>query len=943
MASTSRSVSERRLRPIYDALDTFNNKQAIQLADKVLKKDPILAAKALKAIALERLGKRDEGLALLNELKVVGPTDEMTLQAMTHAYRDMDQFDQIPSVYEVAVKHSPLNEELNAHLFMALVRINDPKRQQAVAMQMYKTFKLPRYYLWSAMSLLAQAMLPSNIQAGLSSKMLFPLLEKILEKATNEKLLASEEDLDLYLQAFERQGKHADVLKWLEQPELASLIKSSSARDQRVAEALGSAGRLLEAASKFQALLEAPEHRDQWSFFKLYLKYTFEHAAASPDVATLENAWSFVSKLVAEETAPSAGAGPKVVHRGPFLAQLEFLRLSQQRVSAGLPVASVAASLVELLAAYFARFGAKWCCFDDMRGFVGTLSPDAAKELHEKMLQQVQACPKDAPVATQADCMRQHICTVQLARWMGLHTAMTPEQQRELVADLVSRYHAGLQFGSALKETERQYSDDYALLATLVMLDLHEATGDRSVLYDIIALLQFGVVRSKFNFQFKLFLVQCYVKLGALAPALALYQELETRHVQQDTLSYVISDHLLSCANMAEGVNFHRMVLSYFERAGKELPEMVINAYRHQTFSKVLEFMEFTSRTNRSLQRAIVRCQDAKLRLRTGFNGQISELEEFIRVLPLPVEVLNDLSDNRDHDVMDFWEAEARRPTKEQLETLRAQKIAWVRLSTLTFNTLRFAAASDKARLQSTLEQLQAAVSAIAEQSFAVPSSLRLSQTPANTQQALVHAKIVLEFGKAAQHLQAYVASSGEAAGAAASISDAAASATAFISSVTAAAEAATNAIASTPLPESIGQRFFERAAGQLEVAGDALVFLSAFARVLGDIANAGKKNRKKPTDGSPAISVADLRAPISSAASGFAQLLRSLESQLQANRRNLPAASFASKSLVSSEADVKAAGEKAFTALSQSQRDALENLAEWVGSKRSCAESLSS
>ena len=38
---------------------------------------------------------------------------------------------------------------------------------------------------------------------------------------------------------------------------------------------------------------------------------------------------------------------------------------------------------------------------------------------------------------------------------------------------------------------------------------------------------------------------------------------------------------------MSEGINFHRTVLSYFERSGKELPEMVITAYKHATFSKV--------------------------------------------------------------------------------------------------------------------------------------------------------------------------------------------------------------------------------------------------------------------------------------------------------------------------------------------------------------------
>jgi len=38
----------------------------------------------------------------------------------------------IPAIYEIALKHSPNNEELHSHLFMAYVRIGEYKKQQQV-------------------------------------------------------------------------------------------------------------------------------------------------------------------------------------------------------------------------------------------------------------------------------------------------------------------------------------------------------------------------------------------------------------------------------------------------------------------------------------------------------------------------------------------------------------------------------------------------------------------------------------------------------------------------------------------------------------------------------------------------------------------------------------------------------------------------------------------
>ena len=73
--SAASQVAERRLRPIYDWLDTGNNKKALQEADKVLKKQPdFQCCKVLKCLALIRLGKEEEAETILNKVRAFSST-----------------------------------------------------------------------------------------------------------------------------------------------------------------------------------------------------------------------------------------------------------------------------------------------------------------------------------------------------------------------------------------------------------------------------------------------------------------------------------------------------------------------------------------------------------------------------------------------------------------------------------------------------------------------------------------------------------------------------------------------------------------------------------------------------------------------------------------------------------------------------------------------------
>lgn len=75
-----------------DWLEVGNNKKALQEADKFLKKHPdVQCARALKALALVRLGRDAEADPLIDKLASESPSDDQTLQVVTYCYKEQEE------------------------------------------------------------------------------------------------------------------------------------------------------------------------------------------------------------------------------------------------------------------------------------------------------------------------------------------------------------------------------------------------------------------------------------------------------------------------------------------------------------------------------------------------------------------------------------------------------------------------------------------------------------------------------------------------------------------------------------------------------------------------------------------------------------------------------------------------------------------------------------
>lgn len=100
-----------------DSLEVGNNKKALQEADKVLKKNPaIQCARALKALALLRIGRDEDAQLIISQIANEKPFDDPTLQVMSFCYKEQEQCKCISSPYwylfviEFSCKNLPISK-----------------------------------------------------------------------------------------------------------------------------------------------------------------------------------------------------------------------------------------------------------------------------------------------------------------------------------------------------------------------------------------------------------------------------------------------------------------------------------------------------------------------------------------------------------------------------------------------------------------------------------------------------------------------------------------------------------------------------------------------------------------------------------------------------------------------------------------------------------------
>ncbi|CAA2953699.1 phagocyte signaling-impaired isoform X1 [Olea europaea subsp. europaea] len=625
-------IPERRVRPIWDAIDSRQFKNALKHSATLLSKYPNSPyALALKALILERMGKNDEALSVCLNAKEILFTndssiiDDLTLSTLQIVFQRLDHFDMATSCYEYACGKYPNNLELMMGLFNCYVHEYSFVKQQQIAIKMYKIVGEERFLLWAVCSIQLQ------VCCGNGGEKLLQLAEGLLKKHISSHSLHEPEALSVYISLLEQQSKYGDALEILS-GNLGSLMMIEVDKLRLQGRLFAKAGDYAAATGIFQKVLELCP--DDWECFMKYLGCMLEddsilnmgtdNDASDPSKSIertnmqlsdeildtrLSNAETFVQKLMAETSNDSV--------RCPHLAHLEIER---RKLLLG---KGDAEELVKALMQYFSRFGHLACFTSDVEVFLQVLDNDKKAKFLEYLMK---VCESSTTMPTKA--LGQSITVFKIQNVMGNMFNLSVEDLEDLAAQMTEMFCKKLPLSKDLDVQENMYGEDLLSMACNILVQLFWRTRDLGYLLETIMILEFGLTVRRLVWQYKIFLVHLYSYWSSLPLAYEWYKSLDVKNILLETISHHILPQMLESPLWADVNDLLSDYLKFMDDHFRESADLTFLAYRHRNYSKVVEFVKFKERLQRSNQYLIAKIEAPILRLKQ--NADNIEAEECI-------------------------------------------------------------------------------------------------------------------------------------------------------------------------------------------------------------------------------------------------------------------------------------------------------------------------
>lgn len=563
-APVSEAESDRRLRPVLDALYSHNSKQALKHVQQAIQKRPGWpAARALRACALmqsERWVEAEQEIADVRADLDAGrvPMDEDCARKLHMYYMEMRRDDVAGQVYEQAWKAEPGNLQLGEVAFGLYVRGSAFAAAQKLATKLHRlaSAKTQRYGLWATAALWL-GLTCKNSQASdiaLDAQML-KLASAMLSKALDGSPTPSAEMARFAVRVFKDAGEVQKARDVISNPRLVI----DDAEMLHLRSELPTSDESCEV--DYRTLLSQHDV-DDWGH---WLKF-FACIEKKKDWHT--HALDFVNSAISIELASTNAK------RGPYLAQMELMyRLEELH------------RLPEAIVQYFARFGAKTVCAHDLRPYLQCLRET---EWFASVFQ-------DLSKIVEEEGDGYHLTFSWLRVWCGLL-----EESAEALFTQYARH-----VSEKTDPTERQVGDDYLLLAAHRLLpDLCDGDVDRyksiPATLQAIAVLEAGLANSRFNFHLKLLLIRLYNEIGAIGRVAELWESLEVKHVQVSTLTHVVLNPFFESGHHDAFQGVMESVEGLWRECDQEIPECTSKAFQVGSINAAVEFVLFRKRLERS-------------------------------------------------------------------------------------------------------------------------------------------------------------------------------------------------------------------------------------------------------------------------------------------------------------------------------------------------------
>ncbi|XP_049406545.1 N-terminal acetyltransferase B complex auxiliary subunit NAA25 isoform X2 [Solanum stenotomum] len=650
-------IPERRVRPIWDAIDSRQFKNALKHCTTLLSKYPNSPyALALKALVLERMGKSEEAFSVSLNAKDLLYTndslliDDLTLSTLQIVFQRLDHLDMATSCYEYAYAKFPNNLDLMMGLFNCYVRQYSFVKQQQIAIKMYKIAAEERFLLWAVCSIQLQVLCSNG------GEKLLLLAEGLLKKHIASHSLHEPE---------EQQSKYGDALELLT-GKFGSLIMTEVDRLRLQGRLLARGGDYAAAASIFQKVLELSP--DDWECFLHYLGCLLEddsslckgenndstyplklmdsqvsHLTDEAFGSRLSNASSLVQKLLTEARNDTV--------RCPYLANIEIER---RKLLHGKGDAD---KLVEALVQYFFRYGHLACFASDVEIFVHILDLDKKIQLLDKLKECCESIPTN-PRKT----LGQHITVFKIQNIVGSMVTLSINELETRAVKMTQMYCENLPLSKELDAQESMYGEDLLSMACNLLVQLFWRTRHIGYLVESVMILEFGLTVRRHVSQYKILLLHLYSHWNSLPLAYEWYKSLDVKNILLETVSHHILPQMLASPLWPDSTDILRDYLRFMDDHFRESADLTFLAYRHRSYSKVIEFVQFKERLQQSNQYLMAKIEIPILQLKQKANnieegeGILESLKEGVQFLELTDEIgTKSLTFNEELQLRPWW------------------------------------------------------------------------------------------------------------------------------------------------------------------------------------------------------------------------------------------------------------------------------------------------
>ncbi|KAK9452003.1 N-acetyltransferase B complex non catalytic subunit-domain-containing protein [Limtongia smithiae] len=468
-------------------------------------------------------------------------------------------------MYETAAKKRPKDEDLILSWFWATATGLDVRSQQRAAMALHKEFARRPYTLWCVASCY---LLASSPAATAQEKMIFASLAKrfmvqVEPLATAEEAVLKARVLKLVAEA--SSATNEDLLIFLMADETAKWNNLELAV-MRLESAVASGDASTVYSVAVHTLVD--ENKDDYESWK---------RAAEAVVKLADDA---------KTTAFEALLTKKMDTRNGALAKLFYASVKDRTL------------IFDAAKAYFDRFGAKQCAYEDLQDFVQLLDADAWLKYLDSKTESI-----DRKRATPAD-------VVTLVNSQKFYYVMRPESPN-FVLEAVQLYNDLLHTVISKATTDYYIGDDLLVLAAQWMMSGRKSTttvASSDLILAVIVLLEAAASRDTHQFYIRMWLVRLYLNLGCFQQAFGHYSILSIKNIQLDVLSHHL---LVRCASLFPTWKPLIATRDIYDMNATQTPKFVRAAYENGAFSQIHGIAEFAARLTHSVGKGIL-CVEAK-------------------------------------------------------------------------------------------------------------------------------------------------------------------------------------------------------------------------------------------------------------------------------------------------------------------------------------------